>query len=169
VRWRPLGNQPVVRQTGARAVYPHLWAVLVAPSSFWRKSTAINMAEALLREARGRARAAPDFSREKFLRILAERPVGMLTLKEFGGFLATPRRDYMGGMKENLTELYDGPDVFTRALQTGRIEIERPAVTLLAATTLDWLESRSPTATCARASWPASCSSRPARRRARRA
>lgn len=123
-------------------VYPHLWAVLVAPSSFWRKSTSINQAEALLREASPTSVYPSDFSREKFLRILAENPAGVLTLKEFGGFLATLGRDYMGGMKENLTELYDGPDVFTRALQSGAIEIRRPAVTMLGATTLDWLEAR---------------------------
>jgi hypothetical protein len=136
-----IGNQVYVESWG-QSIFPHLWAVLVAPSSFWRKSTSINTAEALLRSASETSLLPSDFSREKFLRILAERPAGLLTVKEFGGFLATLGRDYMGGMKENLTELYDGPDVFTRALQSGEIKIQRPAVTILAATTLDWLESR---------------------------
>lgn len=136
-----IGNDLYVESWGQN-VYPHLWAVLVAPSSFWRKSTSINTAEALLRSAAPTALLPSDFSREKFLRILAERPAGLLTVKEFGGFLAALGRDYMGGMKENLTELYDGPDVFRRALQSGEIVVEKPAVTILAATTLDWLESR---------------------------
>jgi Protein of unknown function (DUF3987) len=123
-------------------VFPHLWTVLVAPSSFWRKSTSINQAEGLLREAAPDAVYPSDFSREKLLRILAKDPAGLLTLREFGGFLATLGRDYMGGMKENLTELYDGPDLFKRSLQSGDIEVRRPAITVLGATTLDWLEGR---------------------------
>jgi hypothetical protein len=129
-------------ESWGQKVYPHLWAVLVAPSSFWRKSTSINLAEALLREASPTSVYPSDFSREKFLAILAENPAGMLTQKEFGGFLATLGRDYMGGMKENLTELYDGPDLFVRSLKADKVEIRRPAITLLGATTLDWLESR---------------------------
>lgn len=136
-----IGNSLYVESWGQN-VFPHLWAVLVAPSSFWRKSTSINTAEALLRAAAPDALLPSDFSREKFLRILSEKPAGLLTVKEFGGFLAALGRDYMGGMKENLTELYDGPDVFTRALQSGEITVARPAVTILAATTLDWLEGR---------------------------
>lgn len=136
-----LGNSLWFETWGQR-VYPHLWAVLVAPSSFWRKSTAINLAERILREAED-ARVLPsDFSREKLLEELQARPVGLLTLKEFGGFLATIGRDYMAGTKEMLTELYDGPDRYTRALKAKSYVVERPALTLLAATTLDWLESR---------------------------
>lgn len=136
-----IGNTLYVESWGQN-VFPHLWAVLVAPSSFWRKSTSINTAESLLRGAAPGALLPSDFSREKFLRILSEKPAGLLTVKEFGGFLAALGRDYMGGMKENLTELYDGPDVFTRSLQSGEITVSRPAVTILAATTLDWLEAR---------------------------
>jgi hypothetical protein len=136
-----IGNRLWAQHWGQN-VFPHLWTVLVAPSSFWRKSTSISQAERLLSEAAPDAVYPSDFSREKFLRILAKDPAGMLTLKEFGGFLATLGRDYMGGMKENLTELYDGPDLFKRSLQSDTIEIKRPAITLLGATTLDWLEGR---------------------------
>jgi len=128
--------------TWGQTIYPHLWAVLVAPSSFWRKSTAINMAERLLREAEDSRVLPSDFSREKLLEELAARPVGMLTLKEFGGFLERLSATYMAGTKEMLTDLYDGPERYSRALKTKTYTIERPAVTLLAATTLDWLESK---------------------------
>lgn len=136
-----LGNS-LWYETWGQTVYPHIWAVLVAPSSFWRKSTAINMAEKLLREAED-ARVLPaDFSREKLLEELAARPVGMLTLKEFGGFLERLNASYMVGTKEMLTDLYDGPDRYDRKLKSHTYVIERPAVSVLAATTLDWLESK---------------------------
>lgn len=128
--------------TWGQTVYPHLWAVLVAPSSFWRKSTAINMAEKLLREAEDSRVLPADFSREKMLEELSARPVGMLTQREFGGFLERLGSTYMAGTKEMLTDLYDGPERYSRALKTKTYVIERPAITLLAATTLDWLESK---------------------------
>jgi hypothetical protein len=136
-----VGNRMHVQSWG-QTVYPHLWTVLVAPSSFWRKSTSINTAEALLRDAVPAASMPSDFSREKLLGLLAEHSSGLLTVKEFGGFLATLGRDYNGGLKESLTELYDGPDLYTRALKSSVIEVRRPALTILGATTLDWLESR---------------------------
>jgi hypothetical protein len=136
-----LGNS-LWYETWGQRVYPHLWAVLVAPSSFWRKSTAINMAERLVAEAEESRVLPSDFSREKFLEELSVRPVGMLSLKDFGGFLANLGRDYMAGTREMMTELYDGPEMYSRALKGKTYVVRRPAITLLAATTLDWLESR---------------------------
>lgn len=96
----------------------------------------------MLREAEDSRVLPSDFSREKLLEELAARPVGMLTLKEFGGFLERLGATYMAGTKETLTDLYDGPERYSRALKTKTYSVERPAVTLLAATTLDWLESK---------------------------
>ena len=136
------GNRRWRISWGDVTVYPNLWVVLVAPSSFWRKSTSISLAERLLRDSDPKAVLPSDFSRERFLEILADRADGLLSLKEFGAFLAALGRDYMGGMKETLTELYDGPSEYTRALKSGVITVRNPALTILAATTLDWLESR---------------------------
>lgn len=140
------GNRLYTESWGQN-VFPHLWAVLVAPSSFWRKSTAIGQAERMLHAA-GRAEGAPglvfpsDFTREKLVKLLAEQPSGFMAQKEFGGFLSLLGREYMSGSKEMLTDLYDGPDVYIRALQKEVVEVRRPALTLLGATTLDWLESK---------------------------
>lgn len=136
-----IGNRTWIESWGQK-VYPHLWAVLVAPSSFWRKSTSINMAERVLRSADASRVLPSDFSRERFLGILSNQPVGLLSLKEFGAFLGMLGRDYSSGLKETMTELYDGPDEYRRSLQKEEVRIQRPAITLLAATTLDWLESR---------------------------
>lgn len=136
-----VGNRLYTESWGQN-VFPNLWVVIVAPSSFWRKSTSINQAEALLRLAAPTRVYPSDFSREKLIKLLAEEPAGMLSVKEFGGFLASMSRDYNAGTKETLTELYDGPDLYTRALQSGVIEIRRPALTMLGATTLDWLEGK---------------------------
>lgn len=136
-----IGNRSWADAWGQRT-YPHLWIVLVAASSFWRKSTSINLAEGLLRDAVPEACYPNDFSREKFLRVLEGQPWGLLTLKEFGSFLAVAGKDYNSGLKEALTELYDGPSTFKRSLQSGDVTVSSPAITILGASTLDWLESK---------------------------
>ena len=141
------GNRLYTESWGQN-VFPHLWAVLVAPSSFWRKSTAIGQAERIL-AAVGKPEGQPtglafpsDFSRERLIKLLADQPSGFMSQKEFGGFLSLLGREYMSGSKEMLTDLYDGPEVYVRALQKEVVEVKRPALTLLGATTLDWLESK---------------------------
>lgn len=136
-----IGNRLHTREWGQN-VFPHLWAVLVAPSSFWRKSTAIGQAQALVEAGAPDAIYPEDFSREKLVALFGEKPSGLLVLKEFGGFLAMLGRDYMTGTKEMLTGLYDGPEVYKRALKKDEVIIQRPAITLLGATTLDWLEAK---------------------------
>lgn len=89
-----LGNSLWI-ETWGQQIYPHLWAVLVAPSSFWRKSTAINMAERLMHMADHTMVLPSDFSKEKLMEELSARAVGMLSIKEFGGFLASMGKDYM--------------------------------------------------------------------------
>lgn len=136
-----IGNRAWADAWGQKT-YPHLWIVVVAASSFWRKSTSINLAEGLLREQVPEACFPNDFSREKFLRVLEGQPWGLLTLKEFGSFLAVAGKDYNSGLKEALTELYDGPSTFKRSLQSGDVTVSNPAITILGASTLDWLESK---------------------------
>lgn len=137
-----IGNRLFTESWGQN-VFPHLWAVLVAPSSFWRKSTSISQAERMLYGASDGGIVYPsDWSREKLISMLAEQPAGFMAQKEFGGFLELLARNYMAGAKEMLTDLYDGPDTYTRALKSEVVKISRPAITLLGATTLNWLESK---------------------------
>ena len=92
--------------------------------------------------------AVPDivlpvsFSREQLEDTLARQPCGVLAFSEFAEFLQKGRRrDYMAGTKELLTDLFDSPQKRPTSYKgSGNKVIERAAPTILAATTMQWLE-----------------------------
>jgi hypothetical protein len=92
-------------------VYPSLWILILADSTLYRKSTAMDLARDML-EAVDRDRLAPnDFTPQRFVAILAEhdgRPL-MFQRDEFSGFYdGLNKLDYMAGLKESLCNVYDG-------------------------------------------------------------
>jgi hypothetical protein len=135
------GNR-VWTEAWGQKIRAHLWIVLIAPSSYFRKTTSMNIGLGLLRQAIPTAVLANDFSREQFLADRQEQPAGVIPIGEFGSLLAVLGRDYMSGMKEQLTELYDSPDLWERKLKSGTVKISAPAISMLSASTMDWLQKR---------------------------
>ena len=123
---------------GGRPVYPNLWTVLVAPSSAYRKSTAVNIARDLLSES-GTKVYPDDFSKELLVDILQDSPRGCFVWGEFGNTLAQFDRDYMAGIKDLLADLYDCPNTYERRLRDKTLLVEDPCVSLLGATNTDWM------------------------------
>lgn len=134
-----IGNRTWFVGWGART-FPHVWIVLVAGSSFMRKSTSVGLASDLLVESVPEALFPADFSREGFLDELAQQPWGLLVQNEFGEFLAKMQRDFMKGSQQTFTNLYDGRTLRRRTVGGGSKLISAPAVTILSATTIEWLE-----------------------------
>lgn len=105
-----VGRRAVLRlSTGD--VYPALWIIIVADSSLYRKSTAMDLMRAPV-EALDRDLLSPnDFTPQRFVAILAEhdgRPL-LFVRDEFSGFYdALNRLDFMAGLKETLLNVYDG-------------------------------------------------------------
>ena len=137
-----LGNRLYCETWGQR-IYPNLWTVIVARSGFMNKSTSINLAERLVRDAGlGNVFYPSEASREAALEVFRDQPAGLMVLDEFGSFLAVNARDYQSGYLEQLTELY-GKEEFKRKTKTGgEVVIKRPAINIFSATTVDWLEDR---------------------------
>ena len=127
---------------GGDRIYPNLWALLLGPSSFFRKSNSINKARKTLGRVRvdsGRSPLLPDeFSREALLKYLSERGQGLLTYSEFSGTLATFGRDYMSGTKELLADLYDCPETYTRVVGGQTWQLKDVCLSILAASQTDW-------------------------------
>jgi hypothetical protein len=135
-----LGNRVSI-PFGPQALMPNLYVVLIGRSTFSRKTTSIAIAQRILRHFEGTQVLPSEFSPEAFLDKLGRAPAGLLIYPEFSRALAAFRRDYMAGMVERLTELYDSPPHYSRELRGGnRIEIERPVVSILAGSTLEWLQ-----------------------------
>lgn len=122
----------------------NVWVVLIAPSSLFRKTTALTTARSYLwSNDFSKSLVLPnEFSPEAFVSGLQNNPTGTLFVSEFGGFLSMLQKDYMSSTKELLTDLYDSPKRYIRKLKNHTVEIENPAISIFGATTLNWLLDR---------------------------
>ncbi len=131
-----LGNQAYIMY-GSAKIYPHLWIVLVAHSSYFRKTTALNLAKNAIASMRfsgkwsdyprddsdpedvdskpeleiirsGEQLLAPNgFSLASLLEELQKRPAQMMSHSEFASLLTETEKTYNQGAKEFLTDIYD--------------------------------------------------------------
>lgn len=136
------GNSVTFPVFGGRTAWPNLYVLLIAPSGFFRKSTVIGMAEDILRQVDEDLVIRGEQSREALLDILSAHPVLFLPISEFSSTLALWARDYMGGMREVVTDLYDPYFKYTRKLRKETQSIAKPALNILAASTSDWLREK---------------------------
>ncbi|MCK6580914.1 MAG: bifunctional DNA primase/polymerase [Anaerolineae bacterium] len=140
-------------------IYPNLYMMLVAGTTFYRKSTAYKLAESVARAAIPHMLMPTPGSPERFQEALAGRlPVnfdkltkeqkdrftkaqpfaaqrGLLKDEVSGLFGAINKRDYMIGLKDLIMELYDCPDYFDKDTQTGLNVVENAALSILGVTT----------------------------------
>jgi len=140
-------------------LYPNLYLMLVAGTTFYRKSTAYKLAEQVARDAIPHMLMPIPGSPERFQEALAGRMPsnfdkltkqqqerltkaqpfaaqrGLLKDEVAGLFGAINKRDYMTGMKDLLMELYDCPDYFDKDTQTGLNIVENAALSILGVTT----------------------------------
>lgn len=123
---------------GAMKIFPNLWTILLAPSSVFRKSTAINIGRRILSRVDESLLLPNEFTPEALLTGLTTKPQGIFLWSEFAGALAMFDRSYMIGMKETLTDLYDCPEVYKRKLKEAEYAIKNPCLSILAGTAIDW-------------------------------
>lgn len=128
---------------GARPQWPNLYVLLIGPSGI-RKSTAVDLPTTPLAQALPGSILDKEFSPEQFIRNLQAQPAGVIKESEFSSLLERMKSNYMGAMKQRLTDLYDCHEEYTRSIQgmSGKgekISIDRPALSILGASTLDWL------------------------------
>jgi hypothetical protein len=124
---------------GQNNIYPNLWVILLAASTNYRKTTSLRIGEEILR-AHDKPLVFPnEFTPESLLRQLSRTPCGLLSLDEFGLFLTSTKKEYMRGIAEILTTLYDCPPEYNKEIMSGSVSIERPFISILATSTIDWL------------------------------
>jgi hypothetical protein len=140
-------------------IYPNLYLMLIAGTTFYRKSTAYKLAEQVARQAIPHMLMPTPGSPERFQEALAGRlpsnfdrltqeqqgrfrkaqpfaaQRGLLKDEVAGLFGAINKRDYMVGMKDLLMELYDCPDYFDKDTQSGLNIVENAALSILGVTT----------------------------------
>jgi hypothetical protein len=120
--------------TSFGTLIPNLWFMILADTTLTRKSTAMDIAMDLVMEIDPDVVLATDGSIEGLLTALSMRPgqPGVFLRDEFSGLLEQmTKKDYMAGMPELLTKLYDGK-MQKRILRKETIEVKDPILLLFA-------------------------------------
>jgi energy-coupling factor transporter ATP-binding protein EcfA2 len=133
VSWWTFGNQEV---------WPNLYVLLLGDSGVG-KTTASNIGTNMLRHAIPGAILADNFSAEALIKSLVEHPSSMVYAEEFATLLASSKKEFNGGVRELLTQLYDSRDSYNIIRTTkeagGNQTIFRPSVGLFGGSTVVWL------------------------------
>lgn len=120
--------------TSYGTVIPNLWFMILADTTLTRKSTAMDIAMDLAMEIDDDILMATDGSLEGMLSSLSARPgkPSVFLRDEFSGLLEQmTKKDYMAGMPELLTKLYDGK-MQKRILRKEVIEVRDPRLIFFA-------------------------------------
>jgi len=113
---------------------PNLWFMILADTTLTRKSTAMDISMDLVTEIDPDVVMATDGSLEGLLTSLSTRPgrPSVFLRDEFSGLLeAMTKKDYMAGMPELLTKLYDGK-MQKRLLRKETVDVKDPCLILFA-------------------------------------
>lgn len=124
----------VVLPTSFGTLLPNLWFMILADTTLTRKSTAMDIAVDLLIEIDADAIMTTDGSIEGLLQGLSMRPgrPSIFLRDEFTGLLESmTKKDYMAGMAETLTKLYDGK-MQKRLLRKESITVTKPVLIVFA-------------------------------------
>jgi len=111
-------------------IVPNLWGMILGESTVTRKSTAMRMPMDMLLAIDSEIIMATDGSPEGLLSGLSSRPnkVSIFYKDELSGFFTSiNNKDYLAGMPETLTHLYDVRSVYNRRLRKEVIRIENAA------------------------------------------
>jgi hypothetical protein len=144
-----LGRRVWIDQ-GIYTIFPNIYVLLVAASGVQRKSTAIKVAEKLVRSVDPpmnilSERITPEaliksirtYETEDEERLLAENCTGFSFVEELGLFIS--RHSYDAGLAPLLIKLYDCSDFDYETRARGKEALRNPCLGLLAGTTPKWL------------------------------
>lgn len=113
-------------------VLPNMWFMILADTTLTRKTTAMDLAVDLVVEIDPDAIMATDGSIEGLMQMISMRPgkPSIFLRDEFSGLLdQMANREYMSGMLETFTKLYDGK-FQKRVLRKEVIEVREPILIL---------------------------------------
>jgi len=121
-------------ETSAGQIVPNLWGLLLGESTITRKTTSMRLAVEFITGMEREMVVATDGTSEGIMAGLSARPnkASMFYKDEVSGlFDSIRKKEYMAGMSEALTSLYDAPPFFKRTLSTRNIVIEHPSFIFL--------------------------------------
>jgi hypothetical protein len=110
-------------------IFPNLWGLILGDSTLTRKTTAMTMAMSMVREIDDGVDLGSEGSAEGLLVALSNRPrkTSIFYKDEVSGFFESiNRKDYLAGIPEMLTQLYDSPPSYTKNLAKGSFTVVEP-------------------------------------------
>jgi ribosomal protein S25 len=116
--------------TSFGVIMPNMWFMLLADTTLTRKSTAMDIAMDIVDQVDDTVLLATDGSLEGLMQSLEIRPgkPSMFLRDEFSGLIESmTRKDYMAGMAEALTKLYDGKTM-KRVLKRETVTVREPCL-----------------------------------------
>lgn len=119
----------IYTETSYTKIVPNLWGLILGESTLTRKTTAMRLAMDLVSAIDDEVIAATDGSAEGLLTTLSARHkrASIFYKDEVSGFFdKMNKQDYLAGMAETLTQLYDVPSFFQRVLRKETITIIEP-------------------------------------------
>lgn len=124
----------VVLPTSFGNIVPNLWFMITADTTLTRKTTSMDIAMGIIDDVNPDAVLATDGSMEGMLTALSQRPKkpSIFLRDEFSGLLESMlKKDYMAGVAEMFTKLYDGK-MQKRILRKETIDIRDPRLIIFA-------------------------------------
>lgn len=116
-------------ETSYGTVVPNLWAMILGESTVTRKTTAMDLITKMVMEIDSEIILATDGSAEGLLTSLSTRPgrTSVFYRDEVSGFFnSVLHKDYLAGIIETFTHLYDSPKIMSRVLRKETIRISNP-------------------------------------------
>jgi len=119
-------------RTSFGEIRPNIWAMILAGTTITRKSTSMDMAKRLLTDSGLDYLMGTDGSPEGILSEMSDRDgkVSLFHRDEITGWIEQMRKDYMSGLLESFTRMYDGMEEM-RVLRSGKIEVKKPRLVIL--------------------------------------
>lgn len=119
-------------KTSYGEIRPNIWSMILAGTTVTRKSTTMDMAKGVLTDVGLDYLMGTDGSPEGILGEMADRDgkVSMFHRDEITGWIETMRKDYMSGLLESFTRMYDGMEEM-RMLRSGKIEVKKPRLVIM--------------------------------------
>lgn len=120
--------------TSYGTIVPNIWFMILADTTLTRKTTAMDLAMDVITEVDEDILMATDGSIEGMLTTLSARPgqPSIFLRDEFSGLLEQmTKKDYMSGMAEFLTKLYDAK-MQRRVLRSVTVEVRQPRLIVFA-------------------------------------
>lgn len=126
-----------------RQLFPNMYICLVGPSAQGRKSTALHLAHAAIKDLTVMSPPLRTVTTQQGLLQAMNDQGGhsLVLLDELSSMTSKSRMDYGSDLLNRITELYDVPDTASTHTRKDPITVYEPFLSILSASTIEWIQS----------------------------